>query len=209
MDTRRVVNAPHVLDAPPGHDDGPGAVTRACLVWIDAREAFLVRWRDDRASVGRVESEVPAHHRSTGHVRHDPGIRHGGGGPKQTAGEPHRLEHLERFIDQVADLVGEEERLIILGPGTVREHLERSLRDHDHRMGRARTITCEPASRLTERQLVARLRELLGASPRRRTVGSYRWTTPPARRASKAAVPLPRRVAEKRTSRAATEQEAG
>lgn len=209
MDTRRVVNAPHVLDAPPGHDDGPGAVTRACLVWIDAREAFLVRWRHDRTSVHRVESEVPAHHRSTGHVRHQPGIRHGGGGPKQTAGEPHRLEHLEHFIDQVADLVGEDERLIILGPGTVREHLERSLRDHDDRTGRARTITCEPASRLTERQLVARLRELLGASPRRRTVGSYRWTTPPARRASKATVPLPRRVVEKPTSRAATEPDAG
>ena len=144
MDTRRVVNAPHVLDAPPGHDDGPGAVTRACLVWIDAREAFLVRWRDDRASVGRVESEVPAHHRSTGHVRHDPGIRHGGGGPKQTAGEPHRLEHLERFIDRVADLVGEEERLIILGPGTVREHLERSLRDHDDRTGRCQIDSWEP-----------------------------------------------------------------
>ena len=26
MDTRRVVNAPHVLDAPPGHDDGPDAL---------------------------------------------------------------------------------------------------------------------------------------------------------------------------------------
>ena len=84
MDTRRVVNRTHVLDAPPGHDDGPGADTRACP----------------------------------------------------------RLE----------------------------------------------------------RQLVARLQDLLGASPRRRTIGSYRWTTPPARRASKAAVPLPRRVVEKPVS---------
>lgn len=110
---------------------------------------------------------------------------------------------------KIADLVGEDERLIILGPGTVREHLERSLRDHDDRMGRARTITCEPASRLTKRQLVARLRDLLGASPRRRTVGRYRWTTPVARRASRAAVPLPRRVVEKPASRATTEPDAG
>jgi hypothetical protein len=61
------------------------------LVWIDAREAVVVRWVAGTSVVERIESDVPAHHRATGHVRHDPNVRHGGGGVSQTAGEPHRL----------------------------------------------------------------------------------------------------------------------
>lgn len=94
------------------------------LVWIDAREAVIVRWQHDRPRLERVESEVPAHHRATGHVRHDPGVRHGGGGPPQTAGEPHRLEHLDRFVEQIANRLPPGDDLLILGPGTVRERLE-------------------------------------------------------------------------------------
>ncbi|HSL76351.1 MAG TPA: hypothetical protein VK867_05360, partial [Candidatus Limnocylindrales bacterium] len=56
------------------------------LVWIDAREATIVRVSGDGATVRRLESEVPAHHRSTGHVRHEPSVRHGGG-RDQSAGE--------------------------------------------------------------------------------------------------------------------------
>lgn len=64
------------------------------FVWIDSRGAVIVRWQDDRPRLERVASEVPAHHRATGHVRHDPGVRHGGG-PPQTAAAPPRLGHLD------------------------------------------------------------------------------------------------------------------
>ena len=39
------------------------------LVRIDAREAVIVRLEGGRAHIERVESDVPAHHRATGHVR--------------------------------------------------------------------------------------------------------------------------------------------
>lgn len=141
------------------------------LVWIDSREAVIVRWQDDQAQVERVGSDVPAHHRATGHVRHDPSIRHGGGGGSQTAGEPNRLEHLARFVGQVAQRLPADEDLLILGPGTVREHLERSVRDADAHQRRSRVITCAASRRLTDGQLVARLRRFDGVEPRRRTVG--------------------------------------
>ena len=48
------------------------------LVWIDSHEAIVVRWEDDQARIERVQSDVPDHHAATGHVRHDPAIRHGG-----------------------------------------------------------------------------------------------------------------------------------
>jgi len=163
------------------------------LVWIDARDAIIVSWRDDRAHVEREESNVPAHHRATGHIRHDPGIRHGGGGAPQTAGEPHRIEHLERFVERVAGRLPPDDDVVILGPGTVRERLERRIRLDDEGRERSRLISCEASPRLTDRQLIARVRHVVGADPLRRTVGAYRWTDrhshrPPGEH------PLPRRV---------------
>lgn len=142
----------------------------AVLVWIDAREAVIVRWTGAGSSVDRVASTVPAHHRSTGHVRHEPLTRHGGGGAPQTAGEPHRLEHLGRFVDDVADHLAGDEDVVVVGPGTVHERLEAHLREIDSQNRRSRAITAERTGRLSERQLVARLRAHVGAGPKRRRV---------------------------------------
>lgn len=152
---------------------------RGCtLVWIDAREAVIVRWQDDEALVERLPSDVPAHHRSTGHVRHDPAVRHGGGGPAQAADEPRRLEHLARFVDEVASRLPPDDDLLILGPGTVREHLEHHVRGADGRRGGERHITDEPSTHRTHRQLVAHLRHILDADPPRRAVGPSRRVDP-------------------------------
>lgn len=168
---------------------------RSCsLVWIDSREAVIVRWLDERATIEHLASDVPAHHRATGHVRHAPAFRHGGGGAPQTAGEPRRLEHLERFVSRVADRMSPEDDLLILGAGTVRERLQRHVLDDDGRHGRTRTVTAEPSSPLTDRQLIARVRHLAGNEPRRRTLGAHRWSAATRVRRSGRASVEPRRV---------------
>jgi hypothetical protein len=166
-------------------------------VWIDAREAVIIRIRSDRARVERVESEVPAHHRATGHVRHDPAVRHGGGGSPQSAGEPHRIEHLNRFVEHIANRLVADDVLLILGPGTVHERLSRQLSERDGCHGRIRDIACEASPPLTDRQLIARLRRFAGAEPRRRSVGAYRWGEPSGHRPSGKAYLPPRRVVNK------------
>jgi len=167
------------------------------LVWIDSREAIIVRWQADEARIERVKSDVPAHHRATGHVRHDPSFRHEGGGPSQTAGDSRRIEHLERFLDRVAALIRDHENLLLIGPGTVREHLERRIRGMDARRRAARTIVAETGARSTQRQLIARLRRHLGDEPRRRSVGAYSWTEPLGVSTSGDRTAGPRRVIEK------------
>ena len=144
----------------------------AVLVWIDAEEAVLVRWRDEAAMIEAVRSEVPPKRRSTGHVRHDPRIRHGGGGTPQSAGEPRRLERLRQFVAAVTDRIAADEDVIILGSGTVRTRLETSLREADRVAPDARSVTSEASPRLTHPQLVARLREAIGAEAPRRVVGA-------------------------------------
>lgn len=149
------------------------------LVWIDAREALILRWVDDSAQLERIESEVPSHRKSSGHVRHDPSIRPGGGGgTAATSGEPHRIEHLARFLDQVAGRLPEGD-LDLLGPGMVHEKLAGLLRERDHRG--TRRIEAVVSGPRTERQLVARLRHLVGHEPRRRTGLDDRSAGPTAR----------------------------
>jgi hypothetical protein len=189
----------------------PGSARRApaagplTLVWIDSREAILMRWNDGTIEADRMHSDVPAHHRATGHVRHQPNIRHGGGGRPQTAGEPRRLDHLARFLDAVAKRVPPADALLLVGPGTVHEHLAGLLRDREADHPTARDIRCEPASRMTRAQLTARLRGAVGAEPRRQTAGAYRWSRDPARAASGRHLAVPCRVAARRRPGLVTE----
>jgi hypothetical protein len=167
-----------VTAARPG-DPTPGdEQTRpSTLIWIDARNAIIARWQDDHVGLVRAESEVPARRRATGHVRHDPSVRHGGGGGSpQNAGEPQRQEHLKRFLTDVEHRVAPGDDLLILGSGTVHERLRRQISKSDAHHGRHRRITCEAAAPLTERQLIARLRGFAGLETRRRTIGAYRWS---------------------------------
>ncbi len=168
------------------------------LVWIDAREAVIVRRRNGEVVIERIGSDVPAHRRSTGHVRHDPAVRHGGGGGSpQSAGEPRRQEHLAHFLRIVADRLPIADDITILGPGTVAEHLARGLQVDDRHHLRRRAVRAEASDRLTDRQLGARLDREAGIERRRRTVGAYRWSGTPVTARSGRRVPGPTRVTEK------------
>ena len=144
----------------------PTAASACALVWIDARRAAIARWDGEHGTVEHLASDVPVHHASMGHVRRSPMIRQGGG-QSQTAEADDRLEHLEHFIGQVAERLEADARLVVIGPGTVREHLERRLRDADTTHHRDRLAGGGPAGPLTDRQLVARLREIVGDVPPR------------------------------------------
>lgn len=139
----------------------------ATLVWIDAQEALLLRWQSG-AEVTRLTSEVPPRRRAVSGERRDPTVRAGGGGVADDQVERHRRAHLERFVRDVAALVPPDDRAVILGPGAVKERLAGELTAEDRRHGRDRPVTVEPAGRMTEPQLVARLRELEGVPPPRR-----------------------------------------
>jgi hypothetical protein len=137
------------------------------LVWIDAEEATLARW-DGEARLEHVAADVPARHESTGHVRFDPVVRHGGGGAAQDKIERDRAGHLRTYLAEVARLIGPDEDVEILGPGTVREELARIVREDDLQHGRRRTVDTSASAPLTDRQLIARVRDRIGEPPPRR-----------------------------------------
>ena len=145
---------------------------RATVVWIDSEQAIVCRWSGEGATVDRIESEVPAHHRATGHVRHAPDIPHSGG-RAQDGGEPHRLEHLRGFLAQVARVLPPNDLLEVVGPGTVHERLVSLVSDDDRVAGRSRQVRSAHADVMTERQLVARARELADSPAPRRVAGIH------------------------------------
>jgi hypothetical protein len=134
---------------------GDGATT---LVWIDTEEAIIVRW-EDRATVERLHSDVEGRHRSSGNE---------GIGTSAEAMDHARREHLRRFLDEVVEHVPSAGDVTVVGPGLVRERLERSLRADDRRHGRVRHVRSSASDRVTEQELVAHVRALAGDAPRRR-----------------------------------------
>jgi hypothetical protein len=189
-------------------EESPEAGPRAegfALLWIDSERATILRWRG-RVVTEKVVSDVPPHVRSTAHVRHDPQVRHGGSGRGQDDAERRRNEHLRAFLRAVADRLGEDDRIEILGTGTVGERLAALLRTRTARRRSPPSVEAFHAMPLTPRQLAARLRQRLGLDPRRLTVGAYRWSGELPRTRS-GAVRGPRRVLEKGVRPEATDAE--
>jgi hypothetical protein len=140
------------------------------LVWIDSHEAIVVRWEDGQARIDRVTSEVPDPHRSTGHIRHDPAVRHGGSAAQDVL-EARRQAYLTRFLKDVTGRLPDEADLTVLGPGETHEHLLHSVRAADADHHRGRRVVGRRSSHKTDRQLVALLRELEGDDAPRREPG--------------------------------------
>jgi hypothetical protein len=141
-------------------------VPHRTVVWIDARGATLVRWDGVRPSLRHLDSDIPARHRSTGHVPHAPTVHHGGAGPGHAA-EARRLDREARFLRGVADRIDPADELQIIGPGTVRQRLASVIAADDAAHHRERHVEVTPAEPMTDAQLRARLRTLAGVPVRR------------------------------------------
>ena len=75
---------------------------------------------------------------------------------------------LASFLHGVTARIPPDDRVVLLGPGSVRDRLAADLRAADARARRARPIESRPAGRMTDRQLQAWLRLSAGIAPERR-----------------------------------------
>jgi thiamine phosphate synthase YjbQ (UPF0047 family) len=133
---------------------------RTTGVWISAASATILRWGPDGVTIReRLDSQVPARHRSTGRPPTE----------DHPAGEGHRDEHMRAFFAQVTSTVPVEDDLLLVGDGEVVEHFEHQIHEHDRSRGTVRRIQVEKSGPVTEPQLLARIRAFAG-SPARRTL---------------------------------------
>jgi hypothetical protein len=127
-----------------------GATT---LVWVDREEAIIVRWAD-RALLERIAAERPdADDAST--------VTPGGLAHAAPRGE---REGIRGFAAAIAARVPPGDDVTVVGPGILRGSLERILRAEDRRLGRRRLVHATASDRLSEPELVARVRARAGVA---------------------------------------------
>lgn len=171
---------------------------RVGLVWMDAERAIIARWRGEPA-LERLESGVPPKRQAVGSVRRGPARPSGGGRVAGHGTEGRHLELLRRYLADLAGRTGDLDVIEVAGRGLLFEQFADLLRRLAARGdGDIEVLTRRVSRRPTERQLAARLREIVGAQPPRQTYGSYRWTglqpTGPSGRLTPAVHGAPRKV---------------
>ncbi len=129
---------------------------RTTGVWISAHSATMLRWSPELTVRHRIDSTVPARHRSTGRPPTE----------ERQGDEGHRDEHMRTFFDQVAHALAVDD-LLLVGDGEVVEHFADRVRTDDENHGRKRRIEVEKSGPLTERQLLARVRTFAGSPAKR------------------------------------------
>ena len=116
-------------------------------IWIDHTKAVVVSASGDRVTAKTLESDVGPHTRYSG--------PQDGGGEKKY--EDRHGQHLDRYYDEVISQLGQPEALLIFGPGEAKLELK-------ERLSRSKTLSectvdIETADKLTDPQIVARVKE--------------------------------------------------
>jgi hypothetical protein len=126
-------------------------------VWMTAQSATVLCWSPKLTERHLIDSTVPGRHRATGRAPTE----------EHPDSESHRDEHMRTFFEQVARVLPIDDDLLLVGDGEVIDHFAASVRSNDDRHGRARRVEVQKSGPITERQLVARIREFAGTPAKR------------------------------------------
>ena len=127
-------------------------------IWLDHTEAYLV-WanEDGEAEVQHAEVEAAKRGRQTGRtIAGRTGVY--GGLPPHADPEEKRNLLARQLYEKVCRAMRAAEEVYVFGPGQAKKELLKALRDHKEFTGRVRDP--ESAQRMSESQMIARVREV-------------------------------------------------
>jgi len=127
-----------------------GAMSRKIGIWIDHKTAVIVSATAGPIATQTMKSEVSAHPRYSG--------QEGAGGEKNY--EQRHGEQLDHYYDDIISQLGRPEAVLIFGPGEAKLELK-------ERLSRFKALSecivdLETADRLTEPQIVAKVKDHFG-----------------------------------------------
>lgn len=127
-------------------------MTRNAGLWIDHKNAYIIWLHENQIQV------IPSNLKPR---VHSGGTRIGGmynQGLDSELGHNDRFEHqLHEFYEKVIETVREADHLFVMGPGEAKNEFQKALQKHKDMRGRL--IKSEPANKMTEKQMAARVRE--------------------------------------------------
>lgn len=149
---------------------------RVGLVWMDAEQAMIARWRGE-PTVERLASDVPPKRQAMGSVRRGPARPSGGGRVPGHGTEGRHRDLLRRYFADLVGRVADLDVIEVTGRGLpYRQFAELFRQLASRRNADVEVRTRRMSRRPTEPQLAARLREMVGEQLPRRTAGSNQWT---------------------------------
>lgn len=123
-------------------------------VWIDRRQAIVVKITGSEETCVHVESHVESQERRAADRTDGPYE------PMQVPADTTRNRkesgELAKFYDEVISHLGHADAIYICGPGETRTQLNHRMSEHH---GLTNKVQVEPADRMTEPQLIAKIRE--------------------------------------------------
>ncbi len=119
-------------------------------IWIDHKKAVIVSASGGEVTTRTLDSDVGPH-------PHFGGSQEGGGEKKY---EERRTLELRAYYDEVIRQLGHPDALLILGPGEAKLELKERL-DRSN-LSSTSVIAIESADRLSDPQIVARVKEHFG-----------------------------------------------
>jgi hypothetical protein len=117
-------------------------------IWIDHKKAVIVSIAAGHVTTKTLESDVGPH-------PHFSGCQEGGGEKKYEERHSHELDG---FYDDVIRQCGEPDALLLFGPGEAKLQLK----DRLGRSNAERIVAVESADKLTDPQIVAKVKEHYG-----------------------------------------------
>ncbi len=124
-------------------------------LWIDHRKAVLVFISESGEELKRIESNVEKHVRSTGGSRSSTPY-----GPQDVAAgdvrERKLAQHLNAYYREVIKCLRDADSILLLGPGEAKGEFQKQIKS---KKLRERIVGVETADKLTDRQLMAKVRE--------------------------------------------------
>jgi hypothetical protein len=116
-------------------------------IWIDHKRAVIVFVSAGRVTTQTLESEVGSHPRYSS--------QQDGRGERKY--EERHKERLDQYYNEVISQLGQPEALLIFGPGEAKLELKERLSRSKTLSGR--TVDIETADKLTDPQIVAKVKE--------------------------------------------------
>jgi stalled ribosome rescue protein Dom34 len=130
-------------------------MTKNIGLWIDHKKAIIVFQSEQGQEIQTIESGVGrhVHFRGASHPKSAYSAQYQQGDDQL---DNKYLEHLNKFYEKVIDHLRGAEAVLIFGPGEAKGELEKRIA---HEKANLQIVAIEPADKLTERQIAAKVRD--------------------------------------------------
>jgi stalled ribosome rescue protein Dom34 len=131
-------------------------------IWIDHRQAVIVSITDHGETIKRIVSEIERKVRLSGGSR----TAKTPYGPQQVSVDGKQQERINRqlrqYYQKIIQKIQDATKILILGPGEAKTELKKEMEKSGELA--AKKITVEPADKMTERQVAAKVRQFFRGS---------------------------------------------